>query len=153
MSKTYKFISYRNGEKGGRSLAAVFLLAFFVTFAFSSCARKMTFAVSPVVPAAKGTVKIKKSKNDNYIIDVKVTNLAQPQRLNPPRKVYVVWMESRRHAVRNIGMIKSSKGLFSNTLKGEMKAGATYQPTDVFITAEDNGNVRYPGSQVVLRTK
>ncbi len=138
-----------------KSIISIISIAFalFIIFSFSSCARKMTFGVSPVVPAAKGTVKIKKSKNNNYVLDVNVTNLAQPERLNPPREVYVVWMESKRNAERNIGMIKSSTGLFSNTLKGEMKATSTSKPTGVFITAEDNGNVRYPGSQVVLRTK
>lgn len=50
-------------------------------------------------------------------------------------------------------MIKSSGGLLSSTLKGEMKAASTVKPTAIFITAEDNGNVTYPGSQVVLRTK
>jgi hypothetical protein len=106
-----------------------------------------------VVPAAEGSVKIKKNKNKNYILTVKTTNLAEPKRLSPPREVYVVWMESERTAPQNIGMIKSSTGFLSSTLKGEMTASSTVRPTAVFVTAEDDGNIQYPGSQVVLRTR
>jgi hypothetical protein len=62
-------------------------------------------------------------------------------------------MESEDNRVKNIGMIKSESSLFSSTLKGEVEATATSKPTSVFITAEDDGNIQYPGNQVVLRTK
>lgn len=129
------------------------MVLLFIVFSLASCARKLTFEVSPVVPAAEGTVKIKRSKNDNYLVNVKIKNLAGPKRLSPPREVYVVWMQSDRKPPKNLGMIKTSSGLFSSTMKGEMDATATNKPTGIFITAEDDGNVRYPGSQVVLRTK
>ena len=139
----------------GKSILSTLSLAFivFISFSISSCARKLTFGISPVVPAAKGSVKIKKSKNNYYTLDVKVVNLAPPKRLTPPRDVYVVWVESKRHAPRNIGTIKSSSGLFSNTLKGELKTEYPRKPTGVFITAEDNGHIQYPGTLVVLRTQ
>ncbi len=130
-----------------------FLLFLFIGFSLASCTRKLTFAVSPVVPAVSGSVKIKKSSNDNFVVRVKVLHLAPPERLTPPKDVYVVWMETKRNSIKNIGMIKSSTGLFSNTLKGEIQALSTLKPTSVFITAEDNGRVQYPGNQVVLRTQ
>lgn len=143
----------RSSTKKG--IAYILSLAFgaFVLFSISSCARKLTFGVSSVVPAATGTVKIKKTDNENYLIDVKVTNLAPASRLTPSRKVYVVWMESKNDRVKNIGMIKTSSGLFSSTYKGELKASSNEKPATVFITAEDDGDVRYPGNQMVLKTK
>jgi hypothetical protein len=133
-------------------LSIVFSL--FIVLTLGSCARKLTFGVSPVVPAATGSVKIKKTDNGNYKVTVKVLNLAPANRLTPARDVYVVWMENnRRNSVKNIGMIKSSSGFFSNTLKGEIQTSVTTKPTSVFITAEDNGNVRFPGNQVVLKTR
>lgn len=125
----------------------------FVVFSLASCARKLTFGVSPVVPAAKGSVKIKKSNNGNYLLDVKVMNLAPPNRLTPSKNVYVVWMETTENATKNIGMIKSSTSMLSSTLKGNLQATSTSKPTSVYITAEDDGNTQYPGGQVVLRTK
>lgn len=132
-------------------ISASFL--FFIIFSLASCARKLTFDVSPVVPAAEGTVKIKKSKNGNYLVNVKIKNLAGPKRLSPPRDVYVVWMQSDRNAPKNLGMIKTSSSLLSSTMKGELDATAITKPTGIFITAEDDGDTRFPGSQVVLRTK
>ena len=128
------------------------LSLFLIVFLLSSCAQKMRFATSPVVPAATGAVKVKKDKNDNYSIDVKVVNLANARDLTPPKNTYVVWMESERNRVRNLGQMQPSSGLLSKTLKGELEATATSKPTRIFITAEDEGNVQYPGMQLVLST-
>ena len=62
-------------------------------------------------------------------------------------------MRTEDNNVRNIGKIESSSGIFSKALKGDLKATATSKPISVFITAENDGNVQYPGNQVVLQTK
>ena len=47
----------------------IFIAAAIILVAFSSCAtRKATFLSSAVVPAAEGTVKVKKDNNKNYTI-------------------------------------------------------------------------------------
>ncbi len=125
----------------------------FITFTFSSCARKMSFQISSVVPAAEGTVKIKKDKNSNYNIDLNVMRLASPDRLNPPKEFYVVWMNSDNNAAKNIGQIKTSSSLLSKTLKSSLETVSTINPTGFFITAESDANVQYPGEQVVLKTQ
>lgn len=131
-----------------------FVIAFaLAAFLLSSCNKKMTFAKSQVVPAASGSVKIKKTNNDNYQVDVKITHLAKPEQLTPSKDVYVVWMRTEDNTVKNIGKIKSSSGFLSSTLKGELTATATSKPTSFFITAENDGNVQYPGNEVVLQTK
>ncbi|MEO7522936.1 MAG: hypothetical protein ABIT58_02515, partial [Ferruginibacter sp.] len=56
---------------------------FIVGFALTSCAKKVSFNVSPVAPAAEGKIKIKKDKNNNYEISIKVQRLANPSRLTP----------------------------------------------------------------------
>lgn len=137
-----------------RKKSFYFLIAIaLVAFMIPSCNQKMTFATSQVAPAATGSVKIKKTSNGNYQVDVKTTHLARPENLTPPRNVYVVWMRTEDNAVRNIGKIKSSSGFLSKTLKGELTATATSKPTSFFITAENDGNIQYPGSEVVLQTK
>jgi hypothetical protein len=118
-----------------------------------SCATRMDFAPSSVVPAATGHVKIKKDNNKNYIVTVSILNLADPKNLNPSRKVYVVWLEDERNSTKNVGQITTSSSMFSKALKGEVKATATSKPSRIFITAEDDGNIQYPGSQVVLTTR
>jgi hypothetical protein len=119
----------------------------------SSCARKLNFGTSTVVPAATGNVKIKKDNNDNYIISVKIDNLVKARDLVPPRDVYVVWMETETGTPKNIGQINPSTRLFSKKMKASLKATATARPTRIFVTAEDYANIQYPGMQVVLRTE
>ncbi|MEO5782259.1 MAG: hypothetical protein ABIQ07_03255 [Ginsengibacter sp.] len=122
------------------------------TFLLLSCSKKITFASSTVVPAAVGSVGYKKDKNNNYHISLKVLHLANSNKLTPPRSTYVVWMETENNGVKNLGQLRSSGSLLSSTLKGSLNAVTAFQPKSFFITAEDNTDISYPGSQVVLRT-
>lgn len=137
------------------SVGSIYLLtaALLIMFTFSSCARKMSFQTSSVVPAAEGTVKIKKDKNNNYHIDLNLKRLASPDRLNPPKDFYVVWMNTDNNAAKNIGQIKTLSSLLSKTLKSSLNTVSTTPPTGFFITAESDGNVQYPSGQVVLKTQ
>lgn len=132
-----------------RRLATALLLVF--TFALISCNRKIGFNTSSVVPAAEGFVKIKKDKNGNQAIDVEVKNLAEPKRLPVPQNVYMVWIDSR-DGIKKLGQLKTGSGLFSSTLKAELETVTAYLPTRLFITAESDAGINYPGSQVVLTT-
>ncbi len=128
------------------------IIALGVVFLLSSCAQKMAFLNSSVVPGAEGSVAIDKDKNENYAIEVKIMNLADPKKLTPPKTTYVVWMNTERNEVKNIGQINSSTSLLSNTMKGDLKTVTSFKPISFFITAEDDPNIQYPGMQVVLRT-
>lgn len=117
-----------------------------------SCARKITFQNSSVVPAAEGSVKLKKDKNNNYSIDLSVIRLADPKRLNPSKEVYLVWIQTENNGIKNVGQLKTSSGMFSQALKSSLNTVTAFKPVRIFITAEDNATVQYPGSQVVLNT-
>ncbi len=81
-----------------------------------------------------------------------VENLADSKRLNPPRNYYVVWTETRNNAIKNIGRIVSSSGFLSNKMKASLSAVSPVKPHRVFITAENDEYVRYPGNMIVLDT-
>lgn len=138
-------------QKSSSLLLLLFTMV--VVLMLTSCSRKMTFGKSQIVPGATGSVKIKKGKNNNYHVDLRTIQLAKPESLTPSKNVYVVWMRTEDNTVRNIGMIKSSSSLLSKALKGDMQATSTSKPTSFFITAEDDGNIQYPGNIVVLSTK
>src|SRR5690348_15795885 len=95
---------------------------------FSSCAKKLRFATSTVVPAAQGRVKYKKDDNGNYAIDVKIRNLADPNRLTPHKNTYVLWMEPTQGNVQNLGQIVSSSGIFTSGLKATLEAVTPFKP-------------------------
>lgn len=114
--------------------------------------QKVKFEVSEIEPAAEGNVKIDKDKNGNYKIDLNVIRLSSPDRLTPPKAVYVVWMETAQNGTQNIGQLKSSESNLARSLKGSLNAVTPYQPVSFFVTAEDQPNVTTPGSTVVLKT-
>jgi hypothetical protein len=119
----------------------------------SSCARKFTFSESVIVPAAKGSVKFKKDKNDNYAVNLIVRDLAEPGRLVESRNTYVVWANTRNSGVKNLGQLKNASGLFSKKLKSELKTSTPFEPEGFFITAENKADITLPGGQVILTTK
>ena len=134
-----------------RSLLFV-VTAIFVIFSLSSCAKKITFLKSSVVPAAEGNVKVTKDNNKNYKINVSLSNLAEPARLQPAKKMYLVWMETDNNATQNIGRINTSTGFFGGKHKSSFETISSSKPTKIFLTAEVDEKVQYPGSQVVMST-
>ena len=129
-----------------RTIFFILTLAIIALF-FQSCTKKLTFAISSVVPSAEGTVKIKQDRNHNYKIDLNVIRLSEPERLTPPKDVYIVWMDSDDNGITNIGQLKTSK-----SLKSSLNTVTSFKPKSFFITAEDHGNIQYSGDEVVLRT-
>jgi hypothetical protein len=135
----------------GATVRTFTLAAMIIVFA-TSCARKIRFTNSVVEPAAEGYVKIKKDKNKNYALDIRVNNLASPKRLQPAKQTYVVWIETINGG-KNIGQLSSASGLFTSSLKASLKTVTPFKPTRLYITAEDNGDIQYPGLQSVLMTE
>jgi hypothetical protein len=129
----------------------IFLLAMLCIL--FSCSKKITFSTSAVVPAAEGSVKIKKDKNENYAVDLTVHHLSAPDRLMEAKNLYIVWANTKENGVRNMGQLKSGHGIFSKALTGSLKTVTTFEPVNFFITAEKDASIRYPEGQVVLTTK
>ncbi len=128
------------------------ILSVMILMLSSACSRKVSFQNSTVVPAAEGSVKLKKDFNNNYEIKIFLANLAEPERLEPRKGHYVVWMESDNNYIKNIGQINTSTGFMSSKLKASFETVTAVKPTRIYITAEDDPGVQYPGSQVVLTT-
>lgn len=128
------------------------LMPLVVFILLSSCGTsKMAFTTSTIEPAARGDVKVKQDDNKNYVIDLNVMHLAGPERLPIPKKAYVVWMESS-NGIQNLGQLRPDDGLFSNTIKANLKTTSPYEPRRIFITAEDEATVQVPGNYIVLTT-
>ncbi|MEO6669899.1 MAG: hypothetical protein ABIN36_10510 [Ferruginibacter sp.] len=128
------------------------IAAAMMLFYFSSCSRKTSFQTSSVVPAAKGSVKVKKDKNSNYQIKISISNLAEPKRLQPSKDTYVVWLQTENNVIKNIGQINSSTGFLSSKLKASFQTVSSFKPSKIFITAEDDAAIQFPGSMIVLST-
>ena len=128
------------------------ILSTMIIFSFISCTTKVHFLNSSVVPAARGFIKYKKDKNKNYIIQVHVTELAEVERLQPPKQTYIVWMVSDQETTKNIGQMKSSSKNLSNKLTASFTTVSPTKPIKIFITAENDANTQLPGDPVMLST-
>ena len=137
---------------GSRKLFFVAVLASFVLL-ISSCATKMPFHTSSVVPAAEGTVKVKKDSNKNYNVNLSVKRLASPERLSPSKKMYIVWMNTAQDGVKKLGQLNTSSSLLSSELTSSLKTSVPFEPTGFFITGEDDASIDSPLGQVVLSTQ
>ena len=133
-----------------QKIFSVFLLIALM-YLFNSCARKIAFQSSSVVPAAEGTVKVTKDNNSNYVIRLELSNLAEAKKLQPAKQTYVVWMDTDQERAKNLGQINSSSSLLSKRLKASFETVSSVKPTKLFITAEDDATVQYPG-MIVLTT-
>jgi outer membrane biogenesis lipoprotein LolB len=119
---------------------------------FTACAKKMHFQTNKTVPAARGFAQVKTDENNNYTIRIKIQNLAEVERLLENKNTYVVWMQTEQISAINIGQILSKTTSFSNNLKAEFNTISAMKPIRIFITAEENGAVSFPGNLLVLST-
>jgi len=138
-------------KKFSKFISPVVVLLF-ITLFFQSYPEKLVFLNSSVVPSAQGTVEIKIDDNNNYAIEISITRLASPKRLDPPKKVYVVWINTEKNGAINIGQLNTSTTLLSSTLKSSLKTVTAFKPAGFFITAEDVGNIKQPTGKVVMKT-
>lgn len=119
-----------------------------VLFLVSSCATSIKFPVSTLVPAADISASIKKDNNNNYDLKVKTKYLANPNRLVPPKNFYVVWIVTENNGIKNVEQLiqKGSKKVVLTTT-------TPFTIKEIYITAEDMGNVTYPSSTEIKRKK
>lgn len=117
----------------------------FAAVLISACSREIVFPVSQVVPSAEASLEVNENDNKNYEIELEVKNLAQPNRLTPARRNYVVWMVTKRQGTIILGNLNVNKNG-----NATLETSVPYEPVRVFITAEDDNKPVVPSTQIVL---
>lgn len=112
-----------------------------------SCAGTTRFPVSNTVPAAEITAKKKQDKNNNYVIELTAKNLAEASRLKPTMNNYSVWIVANDGSTKNIGQLTNK-----NAKTAVLKTVTPYDVEEIFITAEEQGNLSYPSGVEISRT-
>ena len=113
----------------------------------TSCATTTKFPLSSTVPAAEITAKVNQDKNKNYVINVIAKNLASADRLNPPKNNYSIWIVTENGTIKNIGQLTNL-----NAKTATLKTLTPFNVKEIFITAEDQGNLTYPNGIEISRT-
>lgn len=120
----------------------------FITLIFilTSCATTTKFPISNIVPAAEIVAKMKQDKNKNYAIEIIAKNLASPDRLNPPKNNYSVWIVTEKNGTKNLGQL-----INKNAKKTVLKTTTPFKVVEIFITTENQGNISYPTGNEISR--
>ena len=113
----------------------------------TSCASTAKFPISSTVPAADITAKKKQDQNKNYMIEVTAKNLAEAIRLNPPKNNYRVWIVAENGTTKNLGQLVNK-----NAKEASLKTTTPFNVKEIFITAEEQGNLNYPAGIEISRT-
>lgn len=113
----------------------------------TSCASVAKFPVSRITPAAEITAKKKQDKNNNFVINVIANYLASAERLDPPKSNYIVWIVTENNGTKNIGQLTNKNGK-----KSFLKTSTPFNIKEIFITAEEQGNISYPSGSEISRT-
>jgi hypothetical protein len=124
-----------------------------VTPAMSGCAMLgdsakvvSRLSTSPSLPAVEGKARFGVTINDNTSITLTVKHLAHPQKLTPPSSNYVVWTRATKDSpAQNLGALVVDKDL-----NGKLVTETALHSFDLFITAEDSGQVQQPSGQPLL---
>ena len=127
---------------------ALLFSSLFLVVTLVSCGKKITFMTSEIAPAARGNVDVKKDKNNNYRVELEISYLAEPDRLSPAKNTYVVWMVTDENDTPiNLGQIVSS-----SKLNVKFETVTSSKPKRIFVTAENDASIQYPGNMLVLET-
>jgi hypothetical protein len=127
-------------------------LAILLILSFDLQAKKVSFLTSSVVPAARGNAKINKNSNNNYVVKLQISGLAEVERLQPSKQTYIVWMVTDQEMIKNMGQMKSSSGFLSKKLTAKFETASSFKPVKIFITAENDPGSQYPEGENVLTT-
>lgn len=115
----------------------------------ASCATSsVKFPVSTFVPAADITASKKKDKNNNFDIEITAKYLANPNRLVPAKNYYVAWIVTENNGVKNIGQL-----IQKGTKKVKLTTTTPFNVKEIFITAEEKGDVTSPRGTEITRKK
>jgi hypothetical protein len=117
-----------------------------VVILMASCASTTKFPVSQLVPAAEITAKVTKENQNTFLVAINANDLANAQRLTPPKSVYVVWVVTRENNIKNVGLLN-----VENSQHASLKTVTPFEPFEVFITAENEGAISYPSGPEVAR--
>lgn len=113
-----------------------------------SCATNAIFPVSNLVPAADISAKKTTDSNKNITLEITAKYLASPDRLKPPGNNYSVWIVTKKQGIKNVGQL-----IINNAKKTIFKTVTPFEFDELFITVENQGDLKYPTGIEISRTR
>lgn len=108
-------------------------------------AGEIPLVASSIVPAAAGKISYEHDRNRNIKLEIKTKHLAAPERLNPAKNSYVVWIRTNDGQTQNAGVLR-----INSDLEGSFITTTPAKAFDVLITAEDSPTISQPSGPEVM---
>lgn len=125
-----------------------YLLTLIVVLSLTACGTTAKFPVSNVAPAADIKAVKKTDSNKNITLEITAKNLASPDRMSPPGNVYSVWVVTNDYGIKNVGQLMNN-----NAKKSSFKTVTPFDFSEVFITVENDGDLKFPTGVEISRTR
>lgn len=142
-----KMLGFRFGRIGSLMVVRGLVVAVMVLLV-TSCTNMTRFPISTVTPAADIVAVRGHDANDNVVIRISAKYLAAVDRIATPKKAYVVWVVTDRDGARNIGKLMNR-----NSRTAKLETLIPSYSTEVFITAEEDGEAVTPSGVEISRIK
>ena len=153
MTKHFKGVNPKNNKSRRKlnsikmkKLNQIFTVLFVLIL--TSCATTVKFPVSSTAPAADISAKKKTDNHKNITLEITARNFASPDRLNPAGNNYSVWVVTKEYGVKNVGQL-----IIRNSKKSIFKTTTPFDFNEIFITVENQGDLKYPTGTEISRTK
>lgn len=125
-----------------------YLLTLIVVLSLTACGTTAKFPVSSVAPASDIKAVKKTDSNKNITLEITAKNLASPDRMSPPGNVYSVWIVTNEYGIKNVGQL-----MIDNAKKSSFKTLTPFDFNEVFITVENQGDLKFPTGVEISRTR
>jgi hypothetical protein len=107
---------------------------------FAGCAAAPRLSSAPALSKAKGTVDFEPSLYKGTKIYVRIENLKDPEKLDPPGYSYVAWVQNERESPpQNVGALA-----LDGDLNGVLKTTTPLHEFEFFVTVETSSDASQP---------
>lgn len=117
--------------------------------AVASCAgtREYVLQGTNVATGADGQLRVEELDGGNYQVNISVSNLLPPARVNEELTTYVVWIQPSEQTPQRVGTLNYD----ADERTGEMMATTAITAFQVVVSAEVAPDVATPSEHVVFR--
>jgi hypothetical protein len=100
-------------------------------------------------PAAVGELDVDEDDSQNLRLDLAVSHLPPPERLDANLSTYVVWLRpSGEERYINLGALQ-----INEDREAQLQATTPFRNFDLFVTAEESARTEQPSEVVVLQRR
>ena len=130
-------------------MRAIIMALLLLPVLLAGCAKRVRFEALPLAGPATAAARIELTYDRNNNLQVQLTNVPDPSRLNPTYSRYVLWAATpdRQHVI-NIGQLRVDE-----KKKAQIQTLTSLRSFILLVTAEPRGDVMVPGPAILFQTK